>query len=343
MKIDYDKLIAAFPEWVKQFEVVEPIPVPELGPIPDPEPEPEPEPEHKILNDYVDALYDAWYRDVAKDGSTVTEIYAIKGPNMPYVGLANPTIQRPYYLDGEIVFTNQPNANFKKLVRPNDKPFDFPEEVTMVFRKTEGTDFEALMSGWGNYYLGFSNDNIRAGNANGYLKEKAFPEYFKLSYIHARYEKDGIHIWLNGAYKGKIETTDISWRLGYGVGIETNSTDFNWKATMFIERGMEDDERQEYFRAVEAMYDIGSLPQNPYASDILLWKEDGRLVPTFKYNGKKAQGKVEYQWWKMVDGLAKQELISTDRTIPYQKGVKCCVKVYDVDGEGWMFVSGKYN
>lgn len=291
---------------------------------------------------------DAYYTSagaIADGRSVVTKLKAVKGPDIPYAGLDNPTIAKPYLAGGEVVFSNQPNANFKLLTRSNDRPFAFPEEITIVFRKMPGTEYEAILSGWGNYYLGFSNDNIRAGNANGYLKAKAFPRYFALSYLHARYEANGIALWLNGKSLGKVSTTDISRRLGYGVGIETNSTDFNWVASMFIEKGLSDEERARYFKTVQSNYRIGTMPGLPYASEVKAINQSGKLVASYKYNGvnAEAKSKVAYQWWKLSPDLGKQVIIGTGVSVPYQKDVKVTVKVTDVKGNSWMFISGQYN
>lgn len=291
---------------------------------------------------------DAYYTSagaIADGSGVVTRLKAVKGPDIPYAGLSSPTIARPYLAGGEVVFSNQPNANFKLLTRNNDQPFSFPEEITIVFRKMPGTEYEALLSGWGNYYLGFSNDNIRAGNASGYLTAKAFPKYFALSYLHARYEANGIALWLNGKSLGKVGTTDITRRLGYGVGIETNSTDFNWVASMFIERGLSDEERAEYFKTVQSNYKIGAMPGLPYASEVKAVNQSGKLVASYKYNGihAEAKSKVAYQWWKLSPDLGKQVVIGTGVSIPYQKDVKVTVKVTDVKGNSWMFISGQYN
>ncbi len=294
--------------------------------------------------EYADVYYTS--AGAVVDGSgAVTKLKAVKGADMPYVGLANPTIAKPYLAGGEVVFSNQPNSNFKLLTRENDKPFSFPEELTIVFRKMPGTDYEAILSGWGNYYLGFGNDNIRAGNSNGYLQAKAFPKYFELCYLHARYETNGIFLWLNGRSLGKISTTDISRRLGYGVGIETNSTDFNWIASMFIERGLSEEERTAYFKAVRSNYKIGSMPGSPYASEVKAVQQSGKLVASYKYNGLNAEdkSKVAYQWWKLSPDLGKQVLIGTGLSVPYQTDVKVTVKVTDVKGNSWMFISGQYN
>jgi hypothetical protein len=291
---------------------------------------------------------DAYYTSagaIADGSGIVTRLKAVKGPDIPYAGLSNPTIAKPYLAGGEVVFSNQPNANFKLLTRSNDKPFSFPEEITIVFRKMPGTEYEALLSGWGNYYLGFSNDNIRAGNADGYLTAKAFPKYFALCYLHARYEANSIALWLNGKSLGKVSTTDISRRLGYGVGIETNSTDFNWVASMFIEKGLSDEDRARYFKAVQSNYKIGAMPGLPYASEVKAVNQSGKLVASYQYNGvnAEAKSKVAYQWWKLSPDLSKQVIIGTGMSIPYQKDVKVAVKVTDVKGNSWMFISGQYN
>ncbi|WP_346236766.1 hypothetical protein ABDK00_013990 [Niabella insulamsoli] len=326
--------------FLSRYEVKDPVVEPE-----NPEPEPEdPQPQVDHVLDFVDAYYKA--SGVVEVEGVSIGINPEKGDrHMLYVGLEKPTIARPYLLNGELIFTNQPNANFKTLTRLNSNPFSFPEEQTIVFRKMPGTDYEAISSGWGNYYLGFSSDNIRAGNSNAYLKAKAFPNYFELSFIHARYEADGITIWLNGKNVGKVATSDISRRLGYGVGIETNSTDFNWLATMYIERGMTDTEREQYFKTISVTYDIGSMPALPYASDIKIINSGGRLTVGYKYNGEfpEDKSKVEVQWWQMVSGLGNQKLISTENSIASTRGVKACVKVTDVKGRNWMFVSGQYN
>ncbi|MGN7786820.1 hypothetical protein ACTJIJ_19965 [Niabella sp. 22666] len=296
----------------------------------------------------IEKLVNAYYTSSAAvvDGSgSITRLKANKGQDLPYVGLANPTIAKPYLAGGEVVFSNQPNANFKLLTRSNDQPFAFPEEITIVFRKMPGTDYEALLSGWGNYYLGFSSDNIRAGNSDAYLQSKAFPKYFELCYLHARYEATGITLWLNGRILGRVATTKLERRLGYGVGIETNSTDFNWIASMFIERGLTDQEREQYFKSIQTAYKIGTMPSLPYASEVKAVNQSGRLFASYQYNGANAEDKtkVQYQWWKLSPDLGSQKLISTESSIPYQSGVKVTVKVTDVKGNSWMFISGQYN
>lgn len=315
--------------------------------VPTPKPE-EPKPSNPVQTTGIEKFVNAYYTSsnaITDAAGVVTRLKAVKGSDLPYVGLLAPTIARPYLANGELVFTNQPNANFKLLTRQNNNPFALPEEVTIVFRKLPGTAWEAIMSGWGNPYIGFSGDNIRAGNAESYLKTPAFPALFQLSYIHVKYEVDGATVWLNGRHLGKIPTTNIYRRLGYGVGIETNSTDFNWLASMFIERSMSDQERAEYFKAIEATYKIGSMPTLPYASDIKVVSSGGRMTASYKYNGVAAEdkSKVQYQWWQLSPDLGTQKLISTAGSIPATRGVKVCVKVTDAKGQSWMYVSGTYN
>lgn len=320
-----------------------------LFPTPKPEePKPvDPQPEQPVpvsdISKFVDAYYTAY--NVELSGNIVTKIKGVKGPDLPYIGIAKPTITRPYLLNGEIIFTNQPNANFKVQTRDNSKPFNLPEEFTIVFRKLPGTDWEAISSGWGNYYLGMGGGNLRAGNADSYLKTAASLPLFQLCFIHCKYEANGVTLWLNGRNLGKIATTNIYRRLGYGVGIETNSADFNWQASMFIERALTDSEREQYFKAIAATYKIGSLPELPYASGVAITTSGGKMTATYKYNGANAEdkSKVQYQWWQMADGLTTQKLISTASSISSTRGVKVCVKVTDVKGNSWMYVSGTYN
>ena len=207
-----------------------------------------------------------------------------------------------------------------------------------------GTDWEAILSGWGNPYIGFGSDNIRAGNAESYLKTKACPTLFELSFIHCRYEADGVTVWLNGKNLGKIATTNIYRRLGFGVGIETNSTDFNWTASMFKEGRFSDSERTAYFKTISETYNIGSLPDLPYASDVKIVNSGGKMTASYKYNGQHPEdkSKVEVQWWQMASGLGNQKMISTASSIASQRGVKVCVKVCDVKGNSWMYISGQY-
>lgn len=314
-----------------------------VDPVPAPVPDPAPDPGQEGIASYVDAYYTA-DKAVYDASGTVTALKAVKGQDIPYAGLKSPTIQRPYFLNGEVVFVNQPTANFKLLTRANNNPFPYPDELTIVFRKMPGTDWEAILSGWGNPYVGFGSDNIRVGNSNGYLNKAAFPDYFKLSFIHVRYEANQITVWLNGRNVGTVKTSDISRRLGFGVGIETNSTNFNWRASMFISGGLTDTDRESYFKAIEATYAIGSLPSLPYASDVRYESKNGTLTASYKYNGSAPEdkSKVRYEWWQMVDGLTTQKLIGTGPTIPAQRGVKVRVKVCDQQGRSWMFISGKY-
>ncbi|MCH5598229.1 hypothetical protein [Niabella ginsengisoli] len=304
------------------------------------------------IAEYVDAYYSS--ESVLTDSSgAVLFLKALKGKDLPYVGLPRPTIRKPYLAEKEVVFTNQPNANYKLLTRENSNPFTLPEEQTIVFRKMPGTDWEAIISGWGNYYLGFGGINdIRAMRSDAYVKHKVPLKYFELVFLHVRFENTGngtgrAQIWLNGEYYGDIISQGQDWsrRLGYGVGIETNSTDFNWKATMFIERGMSTAERDAYFKAIKKEYKIGSMPYLPYASNINIIEKGGKLFASYKYNGKNPENKskVEYQWWKLAPDLGSQLLISTSPAIANQSGVKVCVKVTDIKGNSWMFVSGTYN
>lgn len=316
---------------------------------PDPKPE-QPKPpvtdpvQVKAIADFVNAYYTSSNVELNAAGA-VTKIKGIKGPDLPYIGLLNPTLGRPWINNGELVFTNQPLANFKVQVKDNDKPFPLPEEFTIVFRKMPGTEWEALVSGWGNYYIGFSGDNIRAGNSGNYLKTPAFPTYFMLSYLHCRFDTDGVSMWLNGKSIGKALSNDVYKRMAYGVGIETNSTDFNWLATMYIERGLNDQERADYFKAIESTYKIGTMPAWPYASEVKALRQGNNLVASYKFNGANPEdkSKVQYQWWKLSPDLGTQKMISTAASIPYQTGVKLTVKVTDNKGHSWMFISGQYN
>lgn len=304
------------------------------------------------IESYVNAYYTS-SNAIADASGAVATLKAIKGINLPYVGLATPTLERPFLANSELVFRNQPNANFKVQTKDNKDPFPLPEEVTIVFRKMPGTNYEALYSGWGNYYIGFAAiDDLRALRSDTYFFKKVPLKYFELSFIHVRYEDAGsgkgkAKAWVNGEYIGEIVTPDADWqrRLGYGVGIETNSTDFNWLASMFIERGLTDSEREAYFKEIQNAYKIGSLPTLPYASDISLVEKSGKLTVSYKYNGSSAEdkAKVQYQWYKLSPNLGSQKLISTESSITKQTGVKVCVKVTDVKGNSWMFVSGTYN
>lgn len=310
------------------------------------------EPVKSNIESYVNAYYTS-SNTVTDVSGAVTDLKAIKGVNLPYVGLPTPTLERPFLANGEVVFRNQPDANFKVQVRDNKNPYPLPEEVTIVFRKMPGTNYEALYSGWGNYYIGFAAiDDLRALRSDTYFSQKSPLKYFELSFIHVRYEDAGngkgkAKAWVNGTYMGEIITPDADWprRLGYGVGIETNSTDFNWLASMFIERGMSDQEREGYFKEIWNAYKIGSLPSLPYASDIKVVEQSGKLTASYKYNGANAEdkSKVQYQWYKLSPNLGNQKLISTEASITKQSGVKVCVKVTDVKGNSWMFISGNYN
>ncbi|WP_346236168.1 hypothetical protein ABDK00_016825 [Niabella insulamsoli] len=313
--------------------------------------EPQTPVETGAIESFVDAFYTASSVVTDKTGAVVG-IKALKGKDINYTGIASPTLIKPYQIGNEVVFTNQPNANYSLLTRPNGNFFPLPEEQTIVFRKLPGTDWEAIVSGWGNYYIGFGSINdLRAMTSDLYFKNKIDLQYFTLNFLHLRFEDAGsgkgkAKAWLNGDYIGEVTTSNSSWsrRLGYGVGIETNSADFNWLASMFIERGLTDAERERYFNQIEAAYPIGSLPNHPYASNISFSNRSGRLIPSYEYNGANPEDKsrVEFQWWKLSPDLSNQKLISTDASIATQSGVKVCVKVTDVKGNTWMFVSGNY-
>lgn len=306
------------------------------------------QPQPSLVADFVDHYYRS--TDVEIEGNVVTRLNSVKGGvNVPYVGLDTPTLERPYLNKNEVVFTNQPNANFKQLVRQDGNPFALPEEITIVFRKMPGTDFEALLSGWGNYYVGFgSTSQLRALNSDTYYSTPISLPYFSLNYLHLRYEGGATGIcraWLNGEYIGQVTANTWVRRQGYGVGIETNSTDFNWLASMFIERGMTDTERQGYFSAIEEEFNIGSILDLPYANNLTVGTSGGNHVANYTYVGSQPQNTelTEYRWYKLNPNLGSQQLISTSATVPAQSGVKVCVKVCDNQGRSWMFISSKYN
>jgi len=315
------------------------------------DPDTPPQKTQKQITDFVDAYYTSSQYET-DDQSRVSLLRAVKGTDLPYVGLECPTLQRQYIAHGELVFTNQPNANFKLLDRQNDDPYSLPEEQTIVFRKMPGTDWEAIISGWGNYYLGFAGINdVRALRPDLYFGMKVPVKYYELGFFHVRYDREAdgrgkAKLWFNGDYFGEVVSPDDSWsrRLGYGVGIETNSTDFNWVATMFTERGMTDAERNEYFEAVKNTYSVGTIPDLPYASDINIVESNGKLTAAYAYHGKASEdkAKTEFQWWQLSPDLSNQKMISTDANIPVQPDVKVCVKVYDTQGRSWMFISGNY-
>lgn len=312
-------------------------------------------PKRSSLPDFVDAYYSA--DNVVSDANgVVSALKPVKGNyDIPYSGIPSPTLQRPYLLNGEVVFKNQPYASFKKQVRDNKNPYPLPEEMTIVFRKMPGTNYEALISGWGNYYIGFAEINkIRAATNSTYFPSSNSLKFYELSFIHVRFEDNGdgtpkAKAWINGTYIGELKSTDKSWprRMSYGVGIETNATDNNWKATMFIERGLSDEQRSEYFSLIKQTYNIGSMPAYPYASNINKTIKNGKWVVSYKYNGKNPENvsKVQYRWYKCDPDLTHQTLIGTGTSVPYDPKVevKVCVKVTDVNGLSWMYISGTYN
>lgn len=303
-----------------------------------------PKPEKPVgkIADYVNAYY-ASSSLVTDASGAITKLKAIKGTDLPYVGYAKPTLARPFLLNGEVVFMNQPNALFKVQPRENGNPFPLPEEYTIIFRKLPGTDWETLWNGWGDYYLGFGSGKIRILNQGLYSNVNQ-PPFFELTMLHVLVEDNKATIWVNGNKADEVTSNNIYRRLTYSVGAETNSADYNWHATMFIEKKMSDTERQEYFKAVKETYNIGSLPDLPYASNISLTNKNGKLTVAYKYNGKYAEdkSKVQYQWWKQSPDLGNQKLISTDASINTQRPVKVCVKVTDIKGNSWMFISGVY-
>lgn len=90
------------------------------------DPDTPPQKTQKQITDFVDAYYTSSQYETDDQGR-VSLLRAVKGTDLPYVGLECPTLQRPYIAHGELVFTNQPNANFKLLDRQNNDPYSLPK------------------------------------------------------------------------------------------------------------------------------------------------------------------------------------------------------------------------
>lgn len=329
-----DSIVRAITSIGTKPPIIEPKPSEPTGPV---------DPVAGDIEKYVSAFYSSSNVEVDAN-NTVTKIKGIKGPDLPYNGIANPTIIKPYLLNGEVVFTNQPNALYSVQSRANGSFFPVPEEFTLVFRKMPGTDWETLWNGWGDYYLGFGGGKIRVLNNSTYSNAEQ-PDYFSLTMLHVLVELNKATIWIDGVKAGEATSSDMYRRLAYTVGSPTNSVDYNWLATMFIERKMTDTERAEYFKAVKGKYAIGSLPAQPYAEEVWMTNANGRLTAGYVYKGANPEdkSKVQYKWWKLSPDLSKQVVIGTSASIPYQTGVKVTVKVTDNKGNSWMPISGTYN
>lgn len=345
MVIDFEKLMAEMPVFIKKFVVEDEVVLPPV--VVEPEP-PVTDPiivglDHVYIAEK--ALTSGGGRVV--NGDSVAIIPDLVGKaDLLYAGSLKPNLtgRPPIYHDGEINFDNEPYTLF------NSKKFDkvnYPYEETLVLRVFPGTGYEQFQNDWFNdLSIGDSGMKLRAGDADGNTQtfRASDYEYFKTYVIHVLAESGKQTMWLNGRNLGSISSRTESRKLLNSVGVNTNNAQWNFIAKYVKLSRFSDKDREVHLAAVAELHGQGQLPKAPFASSVSIVDNGIQYSAKYTYNGKLPQAKSEYRWLGMVSSLADVKVISAEPTIPVSLakqyiGVRVEVKVYDVDGKSFRFVS----
>lgn len=286
----------------------------------------------------------------ANDGDSVSIIPDSSGKYpLKYAGVAAPILtgRPPILHNNEILFDNEPNSLFNSDSFP--KLVNYPYEETLVLRVVPGTGYEQFQNDWNNdLSIGDSGGKLRAGDADVATQTFDRSEYqsFKVIAIHLLAESGKQTMWLNGKEVGAISSRLTSHKILNSIGVNTNNAQWNFLAKYVKLGKLSDLERSQHLASVNDFYKVGSLPVQPYASDVSIIKA-GVYTAKYKYNGTRPQniGRTEYRWLGLDDkGLGSVKLIGTGEILPLISAspfnsIRVEVKVYDVDGNSFRYIS----
>lgn len=294
-----------------------------------------------------------------QDGDAVMAIPDSKGSmNIKYTGTNNPTLGIPKYLNGSIVITNQSDAVYlSDEVAYNSSVstiglYNLPEEVTMVFRKMPGTDWEAI-STTNDYYIAFGGGALRVMGPAVFLPGPLPDMNFKVSILHVRFYKnagaDAADVWLNGASLGTVTNAAGMYRSkNRSISVHTNASDHDLLAKFYKSGTISN--RADYFKQLNTYFNAnpGPVANQPYASNITKSKNGNQYTANYVYNGLKPENSsaVQYQWYELINNGAFTHIpLGTTKTISYtgSNSIRPTVKVFDSLGNSWRYVNGLYD
>ncbi|MCH5715590.1 hypothetical protein [Niabella hibiscisoli] len=293
-----------------------------------------------------------------KNGDAVITIPDSKGNvSIKYNGASAPTLGIPKYLNGSIAVTNQSDAVYlSSEVAYNSSVsttglYNLPEEVTMVFRKMPGTDWEAI-STTADYYIGFGGGALRVMSPAVFLPGTLPDINFKVAILHVRFYKSGsadaADVWLNGISLGTVTTSSGMYRSkNRSISVHTNASDHDLIAKFYKSGTISD--RADYLKQLNTYFNAneGPLANQPYASNVTKSKSGNQYTANYVYNGLKPENAsaVQYQWYELINNGAFTHVpLGTTKTITYTgpNAIRPTIKVVDSLGNSWRYVNGLY-
>ena len=316
------------------------------------------------FEDYIDNAYYATNAlnhlgQPCQNGDAVITVPDSKGSmDITYVGDTMPTLGIPKYFNGSIAITNQsdavylsPDVDYNSPISTNGL-YNLPEEVTMVFRKMPGTDWEAI-STTNDYYIGFGGGSLRVTAPSGFLSGSLPDIYYKVSVLHVRFYKNGsidaADVWLNGDSLGTVTNTGGMYRSkSRSISVHTNASDHDliakfYKSGTITNRTAYLQQLNTYFHASQ-----GPATNQPYASSVTKSQSGNQYTAHYVYNGVHPENTsaVQYQWYELINNGAFTHVpLGTTKTITYtgSNSIRPTVKVYDSLGNSWRYVNGLFD
>ncbi len=295
---------------------------------------------------------------LCQNGDAVMAIPDSKGNmDIKYAGTSTPTLGIPKYLNGSIAITNQSNAVYLSGEVAYNSPvssgglYNIPEEVTMVFRKMPGTDWEAIAT-TNDYYVGFGGGALRVTSPSVFLPGVLPDIYFKVAILHVRFYKnngvDAADVWLNGTSLGTVTNPSGMYRSrNRSISVHTNASDHDLIAKFYKSGTISD--RADYLKQLNIYFNANEGPaaNQPYASNVTRSKSGNQYTAHYTYNGLKPENAsaVQYQWYELVNNGAFTHVpLGTTKTITYTgpNAIRPAVKVTDSLGNSWRYVNGLY-
>jgi hypothetical protein len=316
------------------------------------------------FEDYIDNAYYATNAlnaigQACQNGDAVITIPDSKGSmDIEYVGDTTPTLGIPQYLNGSIVITNQSDAVYLSDEVAYNSPvstsglYNFPEEVTMVFRKMPGTDWEAI-STTNDYYIAFGGGALRVTSPSIFLSGSLSDIYFKVAVLHIRFYQnagvDAADVWLNGTSLGTVSNPAGMYRSkNRSISVHTNASDHDLIAKFYKSGTISN--RTDYLQQLNTYFnaDQGPAANQPYASGITKSKTGNQYTAHYVYNGVNAENTsaVQYQWYELINNGAFTHVpLGTTKTIIYTgaNSIRPTIKVFDNLGNSWRYVNGLYD
>lgn len=299
----------------------------------------------------------AFYADAANvvgggalvDGAIISGFPdALTDKVIPYAGQTTPSRGRPKYFEGTIPFYNEKEVYFYGYDSGQGWPaYTNPQEMTLVFRKMPGQDFEAMSI---DNYIGEAGGQLRVGDQFGTIGANTASTSFEITIIHVRITASGSNriwtVWKNGTQIGSYTCT--SSRGSYAINVHTNAADHDFIAKFYKQGVMSDSDRTAYLEKLNTYFGAGSLPNKPYASNVGCTRSgsgNNTYTASYSYNGVNPQNvsAVEYQWYELINegGFTQVKLAGTTQSIFYNgaNAIRPEVKVTDNQGNTWRFVN----